>query len=433
MWPLHAQLSSTNSQALAPIPGATLGEAYWRERGPFLARLYAAMGPIVRAQLGRTEVVFLLGPAANQFVLQTHRHAFSYREGWGWIFNQTTEPASLLTMDEPEHGVHRRIMRPALTARRLAGYHALLARIIDRRLASWLARGVVDLYEESRVITFDAVAEALLAVGSGRDLMLWRAVYLHGAHRRRQELTARYRQLIAQRRLQPADDVLGLLAQATDTLGQPLDDAQIIAHADTLLVAGHETSASLAAWAMYLLAEHPAYHERICAELADLDRDPEPSRLPGRQLPLIEYLLSEAERLYPPIPIAARGIREAVVFAGHTLPAGTKVFYSAAATHLLPEIWQEPASFDPDRFAPPREEHRKVPYTLVGFGGGPRVCIGFSFARYELALLLSRIATLFLLTTVPGQTIVQRYGVTSRPRHGIRVWVQPRSAFVATC
>jgi cytochrome P450 len=426
-------MAYVNARALAPIPAATLDKAYWRERGPFLARLYAEMGPIVRAQLGRTEVVFLLGPSANQFVLQTHRHVFSYREGWGWIFNQTTEPANLLTMDEPEHGVHRRIMRPALTARRVEGYHALLARIIDRRLATWLARGVVDLYEESRIITFDAVAEALLAVGSGKDLVLWRAVYLHGAYRRRQELTDRYRQMIASRRLQPADDALGLLAQATDALGQPLDDAQIIAHADTLLVAGHETSASLAAWAMYLLAEHPAYRERICAELAGLDGDPEQSGMSGRESPLIGYLLNEAERLYPPIPIGARGIREDVVFAGHTLPAGTKIFYSAAATHLLPEIWQEPASFDPDRFAPPREEHRKVPYALVGFGGGPRVCIGFSFARYELALLLSRIAMRFLLTAMPGQTIVQRHGVTSRPRHGIRVRVQPRSAFVATC
>jgi cytochrome P450 len=108
------------------------------------------------------------------------------------------------------------------------------------------------------------------------------------------------------------------------------------------------------------------------------------------------------------------------------LPAGTKVFYSAAATHLLPEIWREPARFDPDRFAPPREEHRKVPFALVGFGGGPRVCIGFAFARYELALLLAIVSLRFSLTSVPGQTIVQRYGVTSRPRHGIRVRVQPR-------
>jgi cytochrome P450 len=385
------------------------------------------MGPIVRAQLGQTEVVFLLGPSANQFVLQTHRHAFSYRDGWGWIFNQTTEPYNLLTMDEPDHGVHRRIMRPALAARQVEGYHPLLARIIDGRLATWVGRRVVDLYEESRIITFDAVAEALLGVCAAQDLALWRAVYLHGARRRRPELNNRYRQMIAQRRLQPADDVLGLLAQATDARGQRLDEAQIIAHADTLLVAGHETSASLAAWAMYLLAEHPAYHDRLYAELNGLDKDPEQSGLSVRESPLVEYLLNEAERLYPPIPIGARGISQDVVFAGYTLSAGAKVFYSAAATHLLSEIWREPARFDPDRFAPPREEHRKVPYALVGFGGGPRVCIGFSFARYELAMLLARIAMRFRLTIVPDQIIVQRYGVTSRPRHGIRVRVQPRS------
>ena len=402
-----------------------LDEAYWRERGPFLARLYGDMGPVVRAQLGRTEMVFLLGPAANQFVLQTHRHAFSYREGWGWIFNQTTGPANLLTMDEPEHGVHRRIMRPALAARQVEGYHTLLAQIIDRRLDTWIGRGVVDLYEECKIITFDAVAEALLGVRSGVDRALWRAVYLHGAHGRRAELTARYGQMIEQRRMQSMDDLLGLLARGTDGYGQQYSDAQIIAHADTLLIAGHETSASLAAWAIYLLAEHPSYHDRVCAEIEG--RAGDAGQL-GPESPLIAYLLNETERLYPPIPIGARGILQDVVFAGYALPAGTKVFYSAAASHLLPEIWQEPARFDPDRFAPPREEHRKVPYALVGFGGGPRVCIGFSFARYELALLLATIATRFRLTTVPGQTIVQRYGVTSRPRHGIRVQVQIRRA-----
>jgi cytochrome P450 len=411
---------------LTHIPATTLGETYWHDRGPFLARLYTDLGPVVRAQLGRTEVVFLLGPAANQFVLQTHRHAFSYREGWGWIFNQTTGPANLLTMDEPEHGVHRRIMRPALAARRMQDYHALLAPIIGRRLDTWIVRGVVDLYEECKVITFDAVAEAVLGVRPVPDLLLWRAVYLHGAHRRREELAARYRQMIARRRLQPTDDVLGLLAGATDAYGQPYSDAQIIAHADTLLVAGYETSASLAAWAIYLLAEHPTYHERLCAEIAGAAIDAGQPGPAGRESLLIEYLLNEAERLYPPIPIGARGLLQDVVFAGYALPAGTKVFYSAAATHLLPEIWREPTRFDPDRFAPPREEHRQVPYALVGFGGGPRVCIGFSFARYELTLLLASIATRFRLTTVPGQTIVQRHGVTSRPRHGIRVQVQAR-------
>jgi cytochrome P450 len=308
-------------------------------------------------------------------------------------------------------------------------YHDLLVRIIARRLDGWIARGVVDLYEECKVITFDAVAEAVLGICVGADRALWRAVYLHGAHHRREELEARYRQVIAQRRLQPADDdVLGLLARATDNAGQPFSDAQIIAHADTLLVAGYETSASLATWAIYLLAEHPAYHERICAAIESGKGDAGQADRAGLHSPLIEYLLNEAERLYPPIPIGARGLLEDVEFAGYALPAGTKVFYSAAATHLLPAIWQEPERFDPDRFAPPREEHRKVPYALVGFGGGPRVCIGFSFARYELAMLLATIAMRFRLTTVPGQTIVQRYGVTSRPRHGIRVQVQPRRA-----
>ncbi|MDB5076059.1 MAG: hypothetical protein JWO42_2238 [Chloroflexi bacterium] len=411
---------------MTSIPTVTLPEEYWLDRGACLASLYAAHGPIIRTQLGQVEVVFLLGPEANRFVLQTHRHAFSYEHGWGWVFGRAVEPRNLLTMDGAEHQWHRALLHPAFAARHMERYLPLLTRIIDRRLTTWAARGIVDVYEEARVITLDVVAEALLGLRPGPEVHLCRAVFLHGAHRRGGEFAALLRSKIAERRAEATDDGLGLLAQARDEQGRPLSDEQLLAHADTLLIAGHETSASMGAWALYSMAMHPDYANRVRDEQARLAPNGKLTFAAIEHAQVLSRAVSEAERLYPPIPTAPRGLLEDVEFQGHVLPEGSKVLYSAAATHLLASIWPEPMSFDPDRFAPPREEHKKVPYALVGFGGGPRVCIGRTLARFELALLLARAVTRYQLAVVPGQRIAQRYGVTNRPLHGIRLGIKLR-------
>lgn|SRR5579883_705164 len=402
--------------ALLAVP---IEAAYWSDRGAYLARLYEQHGPVVRALLGRADVVYLLGPAANQFVLQTHRQFFSNRAGWTWVFGPLPSPPDLLTMDEPEHSVHRHILHPAFAARRAAEYLPHIARAIDRRLATWLPRGTVDVYEEARIMTFDVAAELFLGLRSSEERSLARSVLLYGDRRRANPYYDLLRRKIEERRSQGGDDALGLLARARDERGRPLDDAQIITHADVILVAGHETSSSLAAWTLYLLVRHPEYASRVLDEYG--------RKSPIRSLadlPVLDRALREAERLYAPVSVVPRVVVEDVGFGSCLLPAGTRVLYSAAATHLLSDLWTEPTRFDPDRFAPPREEHKKAPYALVGFGGGPRVCIGRSIARVELAVFMAKALSMYQLELVPGQTIAQRYGVTNRPLRGIFMHVR---------
>jgi cytochrome P450 len=405
-----------------------LDAAYWEDRGPYLARLHDAYGPVVPALLGHTPVVFLLGPEANRVVLQTRRSAFSHRGGWDWAFGRSSAPPHLLTMDDPEHAWHRRLLHPAFAAARLDDARALIVRIVEQRLAAWGSRGVVDIYEEARVIALDVVAEALLGLHAPADRALCRAVYLHGAHGRAGEVARLLDRQVAERRLHPTTDALGLLAQAHDEGGQPLDAAQIKAHAKVLLVAGHETTASLAAWALYLLVQHPGYARRVLEECADPALRPTPAPAGCGGLSVLDRILREAERLYPPVPIAPRLVGRAVEVCGADLPAGTRVFYSAAATHLLSHLWADPYSFDPERFASPREEHRRAAYALVGFGGGPRICIGRSLARLELAIFVTHALQRYHLAVIPDQLIAQRCGVTSRPRRGIRLHVEARGA-----
>jgi cytochrome P450 len=143
-------------------------------------------------------------------------------------------------------------------------------------------------------------------------------------------------------------------------------------------------------------------------------------------LSVLDRVLREAERLFPPVPIAPRVVVREVAVGGYGLPVGTRVFYSAAATHLLPGLWADPSIFDPERFGPARAEQRQEAYALIGFGGGPRVCIGRALARLELAVFVWHAVQRYHLTVAPGQVIAQRWGVTSRPRHGIHLHVTAR-------
>ena len=324
-------------------------------------------------------------------------------------------------MDPPDHELHRRILAPAFSATRMNSYMPLINRVIERRLTRWSGRAEIDAYEEARIIAFDLAVRAFLGLQPGPEVELGRAVYLFGAGGRAGAYTALLRRLIAVRRTQPHQDALGLLAQASDDRGQPLSDDQLLAHAEILLVAGYETTASLAAWAIYLLAAHPHYAQLLQVEIDPIAAEGPLTLESLLSLPMLDRLLLEAERLYPPVPNAPRRLLTDLEFHGHLLPAGTLVFYSPAGTHRLEDLWSAPQCFDPDRFAPPRSEHRRTSYALIGFGGGPRMCIGQTFARVQLRVLLAQTVQRYALSVVSGQSLVQRYGVTTRPLHGIRL------------
>lgn len=108
-----------------------------------------------------------------------------------------------------------------------------------------------------------------------------------------------------------------------------------------------------------------------------------------RQLPQMTNFLKEIERLYPPTALVVRGVVKEIEFAGYKILPGWSVVLSQFVTHRLPEVYTNPEEFDPNRFAPPREEDKKLPFSLVGFGGGSNVCIGREFALMEIKIFLA--------------------------------------------
>ncbi|GCE14928.1 cytochrome P450 [Tengunoibacter tsumagoiensis] len=434
------------------IPYVTPPADYQFHLGTFLADAYERYGPVFRSTYFEQDVLYMIGPEANRFVLVSNRQKFSNDKGWSSIFSVSDMfGRGLLTMDGTEHSQSRKMMNPAFTVNYMNHYLPLMNRVIRDYTGYWAEVGEIDIYEEARKITFEIAAQAFAGLRSETEIAQFRELFLRILMTPRvvepdedfetftREQAVKLRQLqgelhtlllpkIEERRKNPTNDLFGLLVQARDDQGNAMPDEQLTAHANILLVAGHETSTSFISWLLYLLVQHPDYLERVLAEQdALLLPDSEPTLEDIKRMKVLDNALKETERLYPPIPNGPRGLVEDIEFNGYHIPAGTLVFYAIAASHMIGSIFPQPTQFDPDRFAAPREEDKKSPYALVGFGGGPRMCIGLNFAQIEMKALLSHLLRRYRFDLVPGQEIAQFYAATGRPLNGIRFQVSKRA------
>ena len=444
----------TTTPAAQP-PRVEIPELIWNQAdqfGTFIARLALEHGPILTfvpriGPLAGRDVVYLVGPEANRLVLLSRRESFSHDQGWTPVIGDTLGHG-LLNMDPPEHTRNRALMNPAFTAAFMAGYLPLMQRVIAERTRSWGERGEVDLLAEAREITFDVAAAALVGFRTGPEVDWLRERFyalLHGPDlqeedwqqvvqhqlRVQDELRGRLLELIAVRRQAPTDgqatDVLGMLVAARDEQGHSLSDEQLLAHVNILLVAGHETTTTLGAWVLYLLATAPGIGERVDAELAAVlgSRDAPLTPEAFRGLPVLAAAIREAGRLHPPAMLLPRGVLAPVEFSGYVIAPGTPVFLVVAAGHRLPNVFADPERFDADRFLPPREEDKRHPYALVTFGGGPRICLGINFAQVEVTALVAHVRRHYRLSPIPGRVIRQVGGIIQTLPDGIPVRVQP--------
>ena len=191
--------------------------------------------------------------------------------------------------------------------------------------------------------------------------------------------------------LQESQDFLGLLLAAVDEDGNRLSEDEVIDQALMVLFAGHENPAMLISWLMFELDAHPEWLARLRAEQDQVVGAGPLTLSHLKEFTQMSYALKEVERLYPPVQNMSRGVVKDIEYAGYLIPAGWYVDVSPLVTHRLPEIYADPDRFDPDRFAPPREEDKKHPFALVGFGSGPHGCLGFQFALMEMKIILSKL------------------------------------------
>ena len=383
----------------------------------------------------------------------------------------------LLTNNGAAHRRQRKLAQPAFHHRRIQAYAETMVDYAAAHVEGWRDGAVYDIGEEMRRLTMYIVAKTLFDVdhdkieefaeGVGMSLHNlqqisderfdelfslpdWVPTARNRLDRRsRETLNAAVNQIITLRQAQAVagatpgsetagkevpdrGDLLSMLMLARDEDGRPMDDQQLRDEVVTLFLAGHETTSNALTWTWLLLAQQPEVaaqlHTELDAVLGSADngrRLPTLADLP--QLPYTLQVIKESMRLYPPAWVLnTRAATEDTTVGEYEIPKGTHVFISQYVMHRQARFFPEPERFDPARWTP--EFEASLPkFAYMPFGGGPRVCIGNSFAMMEAQLLLATIAQRWDLALLPGQSLAPAALITLGPKTPIQMRAQLRT------
>jgi cytochrome P450 len=401
-----------------------------------LLEAYERYGPVFTLRIFHHNVVFMLGPAANHYMLVSHAKNFSWREGhMGDLMPFLGD--GLLTIDGEFHRRSRMAMLPMFHRERIAAAQRLMAEEVDAALDSWQDGRHLDLYAWTRDLALRIAMRALFGIDPdahrGRidaahefetALGFWSKDYIFQIMRgpgspwnRMQEARRRldgivYGEIRRRRRTgERGEDLLSLLLDAQDGDGLRLRDQDVRDEVVTLLFAGHDTTTSSIAFLFHELARNPHV-----AEAPDFD---------------LQLAIDETLRMYPPAWIGPRRSLAPFEFEGVTVPGHVPVEYSSWASHHLPDVWDAPHEFRPRRLRP--ENRDRLPKgAYVPFGGGSRTCIGMRFGQAEITVIATRILQRFRLDVDPAYRLRVRQMPTIGPRDGLPVTVRAAAPAAGT-
>jgi cytochrome P450 len=418
----------------------------------FLLECSRGYGDVVSLRLGAWSALLVNRPDLVEEVLAVRyasfrKHTFFFRHVTAIFGN------GLLTNEGESWLRQRRLAAPAFHRDRVAGYGEVMCALAERQCEGWKDGERRDVHRDMMALTLQVAARTLFGadvpegvvreVGEAFDVVV-------------EEIAARFRRpfripdavptpgnlrytrgvrrldrivyhFIDERRRQGAagGDLLSMLLQAQDEDGTRMSERQLRDEVITLFLAGHETTALTLSWTWYLLARHPEARRALEAELDTVlaGRTPAAADLP--RLRYAEAVVSESLRLYPPAYLLGREAVEAVPVGGYTLAAGTTVYVSPWVLHRDPKHFDAPEAFRPERWLDGLA--KRLPRgAYLPFGGGPRICIGQSFALMEAVLLLAAVAQRFRLTQDPEVEVTPFPSITLRPQGGVWMRLQRR-------
>lgn len=418
----------------------------------FLTHLARQYGDVAQVSFGSQQLVLLNHPDHIHDVLVTHHRNF--HKGRGLERARVLLGNGLLTSEGEFHRRQRRLAAPAFHRQRVESYGSVMVDYTTKMLQRWQSGATIDLDQEMMRLTLAIAGSTLFGsdvedeastVGEAlTDIMEMFRIFqlpfgefferlplprVRRFERQRARLDATIYRMIAERRASGKDrgDLLSMLLQARDEFGDGggMTDMQLRDEILTILLAGHETTANALTWTIYLLSQHPQIEAVLLAELDEVlsGRGPTVADLP--QLRYTRRVLSEGLRLYPPAWVIGRRALSDYQVGGYQVPARTIVAMSQWVMHRDPRYYPDPDRFDPDRWTPEQQEQRPR-YAYFPFGGGPRICIGESFAWMEGTLCLATIMQHWRLRLVPGHPVGTKPLITLRPRYGMRMKVEQR-------
>ncbi|HXY75911.1 MAG TPA: cytochrome P450 [Steroidobacteraceae bacterium] len=336
----------------------------------------------------------------------------------------------------------RYMLQPFFHRRVITQFAELIAQSNERFIGRWdalAAQGaLINLTDQMSELTLDIVLRSIF----GRDLDRLTAQLganpfevvakepsrdLQFAFKFR-SLTKLVAQLLARRRTESEEhfDFVAMLMGARDKeTGAPMAERELIDEVMTLIVAGHETTASGLNWTWYLLATHPEAERRLHAELDAAPDLAAPSLAEMEALAYTGQVINEALRLYPPGWLLSRRTIEADVLGGYPVPPATNVLLPLYLLHRHPRYWKDPERFLPERFAPEHEAERPR-FAYMPFAAGPRHCIGETFALYEMLVHLYKMARRYRLVYVPDKPLELEAQINLRTRYPLTMRLERR-------
>jgi cytochrome P450 len=431
---------------LADVPGSdSIAELahLLRDARRFLLERFEEHGRVFKTRLVYP-VVFLVGEDANKSILVTRRAELSFGMGYAKTAVRRIFEGSIMLQDGEAHGRTRDILAPAVGKLAIRECTATIHAIWARAAARAAANGPVDTYALTERTTFEVAANVLTGLRLGEETEAFRPLFerliggimapvpvrvpfgrLDRALRAREAMTRQLRPRVEAARAAPPTGLLGQLAHHRDAAGRPLPADEVIEHLLLLFWAGYDTTASAGSWVLHELAQRADWQERLRSELARVLGDDPAGTGDTQALEQVSWFLQEVERMYPSALFFPRIAVDDFAFGGFVVPRGTPVFYSPYLSHRDPATWPSPNVFDPDRWSPARER-RAVVAKLVGFGGGPRVCIGKPFAHQQLKLMLHAVLSKYRVEPDPTSRPWIRALPVHHPERS-RVTLQPLS------
>lgn len=418
-----------------------------------LVHLHRCYGDVVRHRIGMIPTYLITHPEGIKHVLQDNTRNYT-KHALGFALIRQLLGDGLLTSSGEHWLRQRRLIQPAFHRQQIAGFADLMVRATQAQLDGWPSNGAtLDVAKEMMRLTLTIVCATLFTSSASDKIQRVDSAFTQlntqiaqrarsmnplppvlptPADRRFRAALATLNEvvyeIIAERRTRPTAnaDLLGMLMDARDAeTNQTMNDTQLRDEVLTMLLAGHETTAVALSWVLALLAQHPTAEAKLRAELDRVLGGRAPSLADLPQLAYTRMVFDEALRLYPPLSVLGRRAVHTDVICGYQIPHGAMVVISPYLMHRHPAFWPEPERFLPERFAPEQAKERPR-FAYLPFSGGPRQCIGNTFAQMEGTLILATLLQRFQLSLAPGQQIEPELLLTLRPKHGLPMLVERR-------
>ncbi|MGB6301383.1 MAG: cytochrome P450 [Rivularia sp. (in: cyanobacteria)] len=406
----------------------------------------------------KAPVVVVSNPQALQQILTNDTKDFSAPSEGNKAFEPLMGKNSVIMASGDAHRRQRKLLMPPFHGDKIRSYVEVINQVTSEIMNRWevgknfdaregmqaitmrvIMQAVFGIYEGDRATELDKLLGSMLDAGGSSPLRaaflvfpvlqkdLGEKSYWGKFLRNKQRVYQVLDDEIEERRANPSDsrtDVLSMLMAARDEQGEAMSNMELSDELITLLTAGHETTATALAWALYLIHKFPQVREKLLTELDSLDENADYSTI--NKLPYLNAVCNETLRIYPVAILQfQRKVETPVSLCGHDLEPGTLLYGSVYLTHQREDLYPEPKKFKPERFL----ERQFSPYEFIPFGAGARRCIGAALAQCEMKLILTKILKNLQLELVDdGELKPKRRGLVTGPNRPIQLVVKGKRA-----